>query len=424
MKVLVLGSGGREHAICRQIAESRRLQVLYCAPGSDGMNPPARPVGLDITNVESVARFARDNRIDLTFSGPETPLAAGIADCFAESRIPFVGPSAAAARLEASKAFTKDFLASLGIPTARYRVCQSLEDALGTLNRNEFDYPLVIKADGLAAGKGVFIAAGRDEAESALREMMVTRRFGASGDTVLLEEFLTGREVSFMVFTDGVNAVPMPPSRDHKRAFDGDQGPNTGGMGAYSHDDILTTPQRREIMEKIVHPVIRGMAGNGFPFSGILYAGLMITEDGPRVLEFNVRFGDPEAQAVLPRLNSDFLDILEAVRVGRLSEASPEWDPRPLVCLALVSGGYPGAFEKGHIIRGLEDLKRMEDVMVFHAGTRRAGGDFVTTSGRVLNVAAKAPTLPEAVARVYEAAGKVHFENMYFRTDIGKVHSV
>ena len=418
MKILVLGSGGREHAICHQIGASRGVEILYCAPGSDGMNPPARPVGLDLADVEAIARFARDNRIDLTFSGPETPLATGIADCFAEAGLPFVGPRACAARLESSKAFTRDFLGSLGVPSPRYRVCQTAEESLAPCR--QMGFPLVIKADGLAAGKGVVIARSEEEASAAIQDMMVHKRFGESGSRIVLEEFLQGTEVSYMVFTDGKHFHPLPAARDHKKAFDGDQGPNTGGMGAYSHDQILTPEQCSEIDTKFIVPVLRGMTDQGCPFVGVLYAGLMKTADGFRILEYNVRLGDPETQAVLPRLQTDILDLFEAMRLGRLDQCEPRWDNRATVCLSLVSRGYPDKYEKGFPIRGLEQFKQDKEVVIFHAGTRRAGGAFVTTGGRVLSVVGKGDTLAKAADKAYDAAGRIHFDNIFYRKDIGR----
>lgn len=419
MKVLVIGGGGREHALAWKLANSPRVETVFCAPGSDGMVPPAQRVELAPLDFEGLVRFAVDQRVDLTVVGPEAPLVAGIVDRFQSEGLAVVGPSASAARLEGSKVFAKEFMRRHAIPTARYAVCGDPASARLRLEAGEFSYPLVIKADGLAAGKGVIIAADAGEARAAIDRIMAERAFGPAGDRVVLEEFLTGEEASFMVFTDGEAIAPMVPAQDHKRRDDGDRGPNTGGLGAYSDDRILPPALRDEIMAAIVIPTVRGMAAEGSPFRGILYAGLMLTERGPRVLEYNVRFGDPETQVVLPRLKTDLADIGQALAQGCLAQVSPEWDPRPAVCVVLAAGGYPGDYDKGRQIHGLDMAAQMPGVVLFHAGTRREHDRWLTNGGRVLGVTGAGAVLPEAVMRAYEAVNCIHFEGMHYRRDIG-----
>ncbi len=420
MKVLVIGSGGREHALVWKLAAESEVDTLWCAPGSDGMAPPVRRADIAATDLDGLVRFARDQRIDLTVVGPEAPLVAGLADRYAAEGLAVVGPSAAAAQLEGSKVFAKEFMARHGIPTARFEVHRQEVSALESLTAGRFRFPVVIKADGLAAGKGVVIVENLVQARLALAEMMEQRIFGDAGDRVVLEEFLAGEEASVIVLSDGEHILPLPPSQDHKQVFDGDRGPNTGGMGAYSDDRILPPGAMDRIRETVLLPVVRGMAAEGHPFRGVLYAGLMLTGDGPRVLEFNVRFGDPETQAILPRLRGSLARTLELLIRGRLDRAPLEVDPRPAVCVVLASGGYPGAHPKGKVIRGLEMAAQMKNVTVFHAGTRREGDYFFTAGGRVLGVTASGADLPDAITRAYEAVNQIHFEGMHCRRDIGQ----
>ena len=420
MKVLVIGSGGREHALVWKLAAESEVEALWCAPGNDGMEPPVRRADIAASNLDGLARFVHDQKIDLTVVGPEAPLVAGLADRFEAEGLAVVGPSAAAAQLEGSKVFAKEFMARHNIPTARFEVHGQEVSALESLNAGRFRFPVVIKADGLAAGKGVVIVDNLAQARLALAEMMEERVFGDAGDRVVLEEFLTGEEASVIVLSDGEHILPLPASQDHKRVFDSDRGPNTGGMGAYSDDRILPPAAMDRIREAILLPTVRGMAAEGHPFRGVLYAGLMLTESGPQVLEFNVRFGDPETQAILPRLRGSLARTMELLTRGRLDRAPLEVDPRPAVCVVLASGGYPGAFPKGKAIRGLEMAGQMKDVMVFHAGTRREGDRFVTAGGRVLGVTARGADLPDAITRAYEALNQIHFEGMHCRRDIGQ----
>jgi phosphoribosylamine--glycine ligase len=418
MKVLVIGNGGREHALIWKLAAEEAVEAVFCAPGSDGMCPPARRVEIAGGDAEGLVRFARDEGIDLTVVGPEAPLVAGLADRFAEAGLAVVGPTAAAARLEGSKVFAKEFMDRHRIPTARHEVHAQAASALASLEQGRFSFPVVIKADGLAAGKGVVIASDLPQARQALAEMMEERVFGDAGDRVVLEEFLAGEEASVMVLSDGEHVLTLPPSQDHKQVFDGDRGPNTGGMGAYSDDGILPAGLMDRILKSIVLPTVRGMAAEGHPFRGVLYAGLMLTETGPKVLEFNVRFGDPETQAVLPRLQGSLAETLHLLTRGRLDRAHLATGPEPAVCVVLASGGYPGAYPKGKVIQGLEMAGQLAGVTVFHAGTRRQEDRFVTAGGRVLGVTARGADLEAAVLRAYEAVNQIHFEGMHYRRDI------
>ena len=420
MKVLVIGSGGREHALAWKIGRSPLVERVFCAPGNGGTASIADNVTLAADDLPGLTRFALDRSIDLTVVGPELPLVLGIVDRFRSHGLSIVGPTAAAARLEGSKIFAKDFMKRHQVPTAACVVCNSLEEAMGAIRRGDLGFPLVVKADGLAAGKGVVIAQDRQQAESAVEQMMRRRVFGEAGDRVLLEECLTGREASFLVFSDGEHFLPMVPSQDHKRVFDRDRGPNTGGMGAYSTDGILSSEEQQEVVEAIVGPTIRGMAAEGNEFSGVLYVGLMLTPDGINVLEYNVRLGDPEAQPVLFRLENDLVEVLQAIHGQTLDSVRLRWDSACSVCVVLASGGYPGKYPTGKSIQGIDDAEAVGQVTVFHAGTRLQDGQLVTSGGRVLGVTAKDADLPAAVARVYRALEKVRFEPMHFRTDIGR----
>ncbi|HOT00956.1 MAG TPA: phosphoribosylamine--glycine ligase [Acidobacteriota bacterium] len=418
MNILVIGGGGREHALVWRLAQDPGVTAVTAAPGSDGMCPPAERAAVDAADVDALVRLAVDGRFDLVVVGPEAPLVAGLADRLAAAGVAVAGPGAAAARLEGSKIFAKDFMARHGIPTARYEVHDRAAGARRSLESGRFEFPVVIKADGLAAGKGVVIAADLSAAQAALAEMMERRCFGAAGDRVVVEEFLQGEEASFMALTDGEHVVPLPPAQDHKRVFDDDRGPNTGGMGAYSDDRILPPGLADAVLDTVIRPTVRGMTVEGHPFRGVLYAGLMLTAAGPRVLEFNVRFGDPETQAVLPRLRGSLAETLHLLAEGRLDRARLETDPWPAVCVVLASGGYPGEYAKGRPIHGLELAGQQPHVTIFHAGTRREGDRFVTAGGRVLGVTARGADLDAAVMCVYEAASQIYFEGMHYRRDI------
>jgi len=412
LKVLVVGSGGREHALAWKIAQSPRLRCLYIAPGNAGTMTVGENVPVEASDVEGLVQFARANRVDLTVVGPEVPLASGLVDRFDEAGLLAFGPTMAAARLEASKVWSKEFMRRNGIPTAKFRTFDSLDGARDYVTGGSG--PIVVKADGLAAGKGVTICQDRDEAWRTLEDLMGHGSLGPAGRRVVVEEVLQGREVSFLAFSDGERVVPMPPVRDHKKAYDGDRGPNTGGMGAYS-----PLPDWNEALEcrliSIMEATIAGMAREGIPFRGVLYGGFIITPQGPFTLEFNVRFGDPETQALLPRLRSDLLDLLEAAARGDLANVCPEWDERASVCVVAASRGYPGHYERGKPIQGIHG-PFPPGVEVFHAGT--APGP-VTAGGRVLGVTALGNGLDDARERAYAALSKICFEGMFYRRDIG-----
>ena len=418
MKVLIVGGGGREHALAWKIARSPRVETLFCAPGNGGIGADARCVDIPAGRIEALADFARSEGIGLTVVGPEVPLNDGIVDTFRAEGLPIFGPRRAAARLEGSKVFAKEIMTRAGVPTAPYRAFDAAAEAKAYIG--ETGAPMVVKADGLAAGKGVIVCATRDEAMEAVDRILVERAFGEAGDRVVVESCLQGEEASFIAFTDGEQVVPMPSSQDHKAAYDGDRGPNTGGMGAYSPAPVVTGALRDRVLEEIMIPTVRAMAAEGTPIQGILYAGLMIGEAGPQVLEFNCRFGDPETQPILARMESDIVPVLEAVAAGDLSGVEIAWDPRPAVCVVMASGGYPGRYEKGRPIRGLEAAGTLEDVVVFHAGTARSGEEIVTAGGRVLGVTALGDTVAAAIERAYEAVGLITWEGVHYRTDIGR----
>ncbi len=420
MKVLVIGSGGREHALSWSLSRSPGVRELVCVPGNGGMAELARCVSADVGDPRALADVAQAEGATLTFVGPELPLVRGVADEFARRGLRIVGPTAQAARLEGSKAFAKEFMARHGIPTARFLLCDSPAEARRAIASGRLGFPLVIKADGLAAGKGVSLAQTPSEADAIIERFMVQKVLGAAGERVVLEEYLVGRECSFLLFTDGESILPLPPAQDYKRAWDGDRGPNTGGMGAFSTSSLLDDATRERILREIARPTLEAAAQEGFPYRGVLYIGLMLTAEGPRVLEYNVRLGDPEAQVILPRLESDLLEIGEALVAGELRRVRPRWSADATLCLVLASGGYPEAYEVGYPIGGLEDAARLEGVVIFHAGTRRTPeGGFVTSGGRVLNVVARGRTLAEARQRAYTAASRITFEKMYYRRDIG-----
>jgi phosphoribosylamine---glycine ligase len=426
MKILVVGSGGREHALCWALRKtSTDGHSIYCAPGSDGIARATRCVSISATDIKALAGFAEDERIDLTVVGGEAPLAAGLADEFAARGLAVAGPKREAARLESSKAFAKEFMARHRIPTARFRVAESAGEARTILRSGEFggeDSPVVVKADGLAAGKGVVVARDRREAESAVSELMEQGKVGdEAAGRVVIEEALGGREASLLFWTDGRDYLLMPPARDHKRVGEGDTGPNTGGMGAITSPDVLDAATRARAVREIVEPTLAGLAADRLDFRGVVFAGLMLTNDGPRVLEYNVRFGDPEAQAILVRLRSDLAAIFDAVARGRLSEARADWSDESSACVVLASRGYPDKPHTGAVIEGLEEQPDDGRVQIFHAGTKRdADGTWRTAGGRVLGVTAAGATLDEALALSYDAAGRIGWDGMQYRRDIGK----
>ncbi|TMA60262.1 MAG: phosphoribosylamine--glycine ligase [Deltaproteobacteria bacterium] len=417
MRVLVIGGGGREHALCWKLRQSPRLTALYCAPGNAGITQVAECMPVAADDLSKLLRFAKEQAIDLTVVGPELPLTMGLVDRFATAGLRAFGPTAAAARLEGSKAFTKDLLRHARVPTAFFGVFADPDDAVRYVN--EVGAPVVVKADGLAGGKGVFICRTAAEAEEAIDELMRGRLFGDAGSQVVVEEFLEGEEVSFMALSDGTTVVPLATSQDHKRVLDGDQGPNTGGMGAYSPAAVVTPALEAEIMRDVVAPVVQALAKQGTPYVGVLYAGLMLQDGRPKVLEFNVRFGDPEAEVILARLRSDLLDLMVRTCEGRLAGETIEWDPRTAVCIVLAAEGYPGAVERGRRIEGLERLDGWAQGTVFHAGTRMDDGRLVTDGGRVLGVTALGDTVGAAVAEAYAAVDYVRWPGMHFRRDIG-----
>jgi len=418
VKILVIGSGAREHAICWKLKQSPALTELYCAPGNAGTARLGENLSIGSEEMGKLLDFAVSRQVDLTVVGPEAPLVGGLVDQFESAGLLVMGPSRAAAQLEGSKTFAKDFMRRHGIPTADYQTYTDPVAVDADLGRGRYRFPLVVKADGLAAGKGVFICPDLTSAQAAVNAVMRERQFGASGDRLVIEEFLQGEEASFMVFSDGRNYIPMVPSQDHKAVFDGDQGPNTGGMGAYSIDAILSPPTRDRVLREVIEPTIRGMAEEGTPFRGILYAGLMLTDSGAKVLEFNVRFGDPETQVVLPRLETDLLTILAGIARGDLSKIDIQWNSDAVVCVVVASGGYPGPYQKGKEIKGLEMAGEIRDTVVFHAGTAKRDGKTVSAGGRVLGITARAKSLDEAILRAYEGVNKVYFEGMYYRRDI------
>ena len=417
MKILIFGSGGREHALAWAIAKSDRVTEIVCAPGNGGMASLARLVPVSLSDLGAMVEIALRERADLTVVGPELPLSLGLVDALQQRGLKVFGPTQAAAMLESSKSFAKRFLQRHNIPTANYAVCTSAEEVDNAIEF--FHPPIVVKADGFAAGKGVVICQSRRSAIEAAQGLFDGKLLGSAEQQLVIEEFLVGEEVSFLCLSDGKHVAPLVPAQDHKRVGEGDTGPNTGGMGVYSTDDILEPEMQEWIMHHIARPTIRGMAEEGTPFVGVLYIGLMMTARGPQVLEFNARFGDPETQAILMRLDSDLVDALEACVEGRLSETEFRWKPGASACVIASSGGYPGSFQTGFAIAGLEDVAAMPNVQIFHSGTAISGGKLRTSGGRVLGVTAVGATLPQALVLAYEAMGRVHFQDMYYRRDIG-----
>ena len=419
MKVLVIGSGGREHAIVLGLLKSPKVTELWCAPGNGGISAVAHTAPINVMDKEGMVAFAKEKGIEFAVVAPDDPLAAGMADAMEEAGIPAFGPSAKAAQIEASKVFSKNLMKKYGIPTAAYETFED-EDAAIAYLKAQNSYPAVIKADGLALGKGVIIAANEDEAVEAVHEMMSEGKFGDSGRRVVIEEFLTGPEVSVLSFTDGKTVVPMISSKDHKRANDNDEGLNTGGMGTIAPNPFYTPEVAAECMEKIFLPTIDAMNKEGRTFKGCLYFGLMITPKGPKVIEYNCRFGDPETQVVLPLLKSDLLEIMLAVQAGRLSEVPVEFSDETAACVVMASGGYPVKYQSGYEITGLDEKGQAEGVTVYHAGTKLVDGKFVTAGGRVLGVTATGKTLDEALSRAYAGVEKIHFTDVHYRHDIGR----
>jgi phosphoribosylamine--glycine ligase len=417
MKILVIGGGGREHALVWKLRQSPKVDKICCAPGNGGISEDAECIAADPSDVAGLVNLANDLRPDLTVVGPELPLVNGIGDAFSERGWPVIAPSRQAAQLEGSKIFAKEFLQRHKIATAKmYGAYDSLPGALAALE--SVDWPVVIKADGLCAGKGVFLAPDRASATDFLTRAVEQNEFGPGGRRILLEETLQGEELSFILITDGERYAPMVPTRDHKRVFDGNQGPNTGGMGAYSSDELLPAALRDAILRHVVEPTIRGLAADGIPYQGFLYFGLMLTAAGPQVLEFNCRLGDPETQAIMARVDFDLAEVLSEAAEGRLDPTKLRWKPGASVCVVLASGGYPGRFEKNKTITGLTDLETNTGVKILHAGTRRVKDSIVTNGGRVLGVTAAAPSLESALANVYAATRRIHFDGMHYRTDI------
>ncbi len=418
-KILVVGQGGREHALVWKLSQSPLVAKIFAAPGNPGMEDQAECLDIAASDIEGLLEFALREAIDLTVVGPEIPLVQGIVDRFKSAGLAIFGPTAAAARLEGSKVFAKNLFSKYGIPTARYQVFTDIDAAKAyALTFTDAGQAVVIKADGLAAGKGVVVAADRAEAETALDAIMQDKNFGSSGDQVVVEECLRGEELSFFAISDGSGFVPLLSAQDHKRIFDGDQGPNTGGMGAYTNPPIYTPGLHEQILDQVIRPTIAAMEAEGCPYQGVLYAGLMITAEGPKVLEYNARFGDPETQVLMPMLKSDLLPILEAAAAGDLQGVKVEINDGACVCVVLASGGYPGAYENGQEITGLDSLA--PGTIVFHAGTARKDGQLVTNGGRVLAVVSCGADTREAIDKVYQEVAKVNFRNMHFRSDIGR----
>jgi phosphoribosylamine--glycine ligase len=425
MRILVIGSGGREHALVWKIAQSKLADKIFCAPGNGGISKLAECIDIKAEDIQGLLDFAKREKIDVTVVGSEAPLACGIVDEFSNYKLRIFGPNKKAANLEASKVFAKELMAKYAVPTADFKIFDNAEEAERYVEK--IALPCVIKADGLAQGKGVIIAKTADEAKQAVNSIMQERIFGEAGNKIIIEDCLEGQEASILVFTDSKSVVPLASSQDHKRIFDNDQGPNTGGMGAYSPAPVVTQELFKEILQKVVYRTIDGLSKDGIDYRGVLYAGIMITKDGPKVLEFNVRFGDPETQAILPRLKSDIVEVMLAATEKKLSRFKTlDWDVRPCVCVVCASGGYPGNYEKGKEISGLEETDKMQDVVVFHAGTKKPNTQYpipntqyFTNGGRVLGVTGLGDTIKKAIDKTYQAVSKINFEGMQYRKDIG-----
>lgn len=414
MRVLVVGGGGREHALVWKISQSPYIEEIYCAPGNGGIESLARCVNIETDDIKGLMQFAQNNAVDLTVVGPELPLTLGIVDQFQKADMPVFGPTQKAAELESSKVFAKGFMEKYRIPTGFYKSFKSAKEAVRYAHT--IDPPFVVKADGLAAGKGVIICQSRSEGFDAIGKIMKKKVFGKSGNRILIEEFLEGEEVSVLAITDGDRYVLLPPAQDHKAAYDGDSGPNTGGMGAYAPAAVLSEKDLKSVEKNIIKPVIKGMKSEGRLYKGVLYAGLILTKDGPKVLEFNCRFGDPEIQAILPLIKTDILDLMMESAEGRLKNQPPVFTNQAAVCVVMASGGYPGNYVKGREIQGLKSVPK--DVLVFHAGTKKKDNRIVTSGGRVLGVTAMADTIQKAVDRVYHAVSQITFDRAFYRGDI------
>ena len=419
MRILVIGSGGREHALVWKIAQSKLADKIFCAPGNGGISQQAECLDIKAEDIRGLIDFTRKEKIDLTVVGPEAPLATGIVDEFINYKLRIFGPNKKAAQLEASKVFAKELMAKYKVPTADFKIFDNSDEAKKYIDKK--GAPCVVKTDGLAQGKGVIIAKTLDEAKQAVTSIMQDRIFGDSGNRVIVEDCLEGEEASIIVITDSRQVIPLASSQDHKRVFDNDEGGNTGGMGAYSPAPVVTGGLFQEILQKIVYRTIEGLVSEGIDYRGVLYAGVMITKDGPKTLEFNVRFGDPETQAILPRLKTDLLEVMLAITEGKFAQYQAiKWDNRACVCVVVASGGYPGEYEKGKEISGLDEAAKMKDVVVFHAGTKKAGDKILTNGGRVLGVTGLGNTIKEAIEHTYRAVDKIHFEGIHYRRDIGR----
>ena len=416
MKILVVGGGGREHAICWKLSNESDVEKIYCAPGNAGISSVAKCIDIQDSDIENLLKFAKENQIDLTIVGPEIPLVAGIVDAFEKEGLKIFGPNKECAQLEGSKAFSKDFMIRHNLPTAKYKEYTNLDEAISEID--SFGYPVVIKADGLAAGKGVVIPENREDAITTLKEMMSDKKFGNAGDKIVVEEFLNGIETSILAFVDNDTIVPMVSSKDHKKVFEGETGLNTGGMGTFSPSEIYTDELAKEVQEKILDKTLEGFKKDNLNYKGILFVGLMITEDGPKILEYNVRFGDPETQSVLFRLDTDLNKIIIAILENNLKDIEINYSKEEAICVMLTSGGYPENYEKGKVISGLENLD--SDIVVFHSGTKFDNENIVTNGGRVIGVTAKGKTVKEAGEKVYENIKKINFEGMHYRKDIWK----
>ena len=416
MKILVVGGGGREHAICWKLSKEANVDKIYCAPGNAGISNVAQCIDIQDSNIENLLNFAKENQIDLTIVGPEIPLVAGIVDKFEKEGLKIFGPNKKCAQLEGSKAFSKDFMIRHNLPTAKYKEYTDLDEAISEID--SFGYPVVIKADGLAAGKGVVIPENREDAITTLKEMMSDKKFGNAGDKIVVEEFLTGIETSILAFVDNDTIVPMVSSKDHKKVFEGETGLNTGGMGTFSPSEIYTEKLAKEVQEKILDKTLEGFKKDNLNYKGILFVGLMITEDGPKILEYNVRFGDPETQSVLFRLDTDLNKIISEILNNNLKNIEINYSKEEAICVMLTSGGYPENYEKGKVISGLENLD--SDIVVFHSGTKFDNENIVTNGGRVIGITAKGKTVKEAGEKVYENIKKINFEKMHYRKDIWK----
>ena len=416
MKILVVGGGGREHAICWKLSNESDVEKIYCAPGNAGISNVAECIDIQDSDIENLLNFAKENKIDLTIVGPEIPLVSGIVDAFEKEGLKIFGPNKECAQLEGSKSFSKDFMIRHNLPTAKYKEYTNLDEAISEID--SFGYPVVIKADGLAAGKGVVIPENREDAITTLKEMMSDKKFGNAGDKIVVEEFLNGIETSILAFVDNDTIVPMVSSKDHKKVFEGETGLNTGGMGTFSPSEIYTDELAKEVQEKILDKTLEGFKKDNLNYKGILFVGLMITEDGPKILEYNVRFGDPETQSVLFRLDTDLNKIISEILNNNLKNIEINYSKEEAVCVMLTSGGYPESYEKGKVISGLENLD--SDIVVFHSGTKFDNENIVTNGGRVIGITAKGKTVKEAGEKVYENIKKINFEGMHYRKDIWK----